>query len=440
MTATLWATAADKRRLARARSAVLLVGSYDGSGNYGDVLQFAAALRTARELAGSPLPVAIVERETLGHHRRLVERYPAELSGPVYVHFADGKNELPGDDLVEVAGGLAPSRSVLYLYGGGYLNRWWGARKVAHARMAVRLAGRRRLPTVASGLQVDEETVAPGGAGHELLSKASWIGLRGIRSLEYVRSHIDEDDSRVSLTGDDALPALSFGPATPAPVVNLHINDGHWVSDEPGAMAARVVALLRQVGRASGAPLELQPVIAYEDHRVKESRVVAQLLARHGGDLESSGLRPKPPLDILSDATGNELGAFRGARLTVSCSYHVALTSLLAGIPTVMLAENAYYDQKAAALRHLFGLDERLVGVRGTAEDAAFAARVLGDGPPRRELVDGLLEASAAVVERHERGRDRVKSELTAGLRASAGQLAARGAIRRSVAGRGDPG
>jgi hypothetical protein len=439
MAATLCATAADKYRLARARSAVLLVGSYDGSGNYGDVLQFAAALRAVRDLPGAPLPVAIVERETLDHHRCLVERHTAELSGPVYVYFEEGEGDRPKDGLVEVPSGLAPGRSVLYLYGGGYLNRWWGARKAAHARMAAQLAGR-RLPIVASGLQVEEETIASGGVGHELLARASWIGLRGIRSLEYVHAHISEDVSRVGLTGDDALPELDFGPAVPAPVVNLHLNDGDWVSDDPDSMTARVVELLRQVGRASGESLFLQPVIAYEDPRVSERRVVAELLERHGDEVESAGFRLVSPLEILTDATGNELGAFRRARLTVSCSYHVALTSLLAGMPTVMLAENAYYDQKAAALRDLFGLDRGLVGVRGTPQDAALSAHVLSDGPARSKLVGRMRAAATAVIERHERGRDTVKSALAASLRASVPQLASRGAIRRRIVRRGDSG
>ena len=134
----LWASDVDRQRIARARSAVLLVGSYDGSGNYGDVLQLAAAVETASRVPGSPLPVAIVERETHGHHSVLLRRYTAQLAGAAYVHYQDGEGDFD-DDLVELSR-VAPKRSVVYVYGGGYLNQRWGGRKVDHVAAAERLA------------------------------------------------------------------------------------------------------------------------------------------------------------------------------------------------------------------------------------------------------------------------------------------------------------
>lgn len=431
MTGTLWATPLDRRRIAKARSAVMMVGSYDGSGNYGDVLQFAAALDTVRELPGSALPVAVVELDRLEHHRTLLRRYPSRLSGPAYVAFRDENGDPNEAGLVELERGAAPARSAIYLYGGGYLNEWWGPRKRGHVAAVRELAARGRLPLVASGLQVQEEAVAPGGIGHGLLSEASWIGLRGAPSLEYVRTHVSDGRRRVALAGDDAIPCLLGAPTDPETVVNLHLNYGDWVSDDPEAMAARIVALLQALGERSGARLDLQPVVAYEDSYVSERRSLSALLGRHEAELRASGLDPIEPLDALADAADNGLARFARARLTVSCSYHVALTSLLAGIPAVLLVENAYYDQKAEALRDLFELDDTLVGVRDAPASATAAAEVLVDGPPRSALVDHLRARSERLVARHELGREALTAALVAGLR----RPTLRDAIRRRLRG-----
>lgn len=392
-----------------------MVGSYDGSGNFGDVLQLAGAIKTVSRLPGSPLPVAIVERVTHANHTSLLERFPDQLGGAIFAHFDDGLGP-PHSRLVELAIGAAPAGSVLYLYGGGYLNHWWGERKVALSVAAERLAGGGPLPLVASGQQVEEALIAAGGAAHELISRATWVGARDPGSREVLRANLAQEPDRIVVSGDDALPLLDHGPAVPEYVVNLHINAGDWVNDEPEAMLGRVVAILRRLGEASSRPLELQPVIAYEDNRISEARLISEVMERHGRDLELAGLTPTPPLDVLADATGNGLARFRRARLTVSCSYHVALTSLLAGIPTMLLAGNPYYDQKAAGLRDLFGLDGGLIGVEGTGPDSDAAVAVISDGPARAALVEQIRTGAARMVEHCDAGRAAVVAGLSESL------------------------
>lgn len=430
---TLWASHPDLDRLGAARSAVVLVGGYDGSGNYGDVLQVATAIQTVRGLPGSPLPVAIVERETCGHHRALRERYADHFAGAVFLHYEE--DEGPQDDgLVELGSGAIPRRSVIYVYGGGFLNQRWGGRKVAHAATAERLHGRGNLALVASGLQVDEPAVAPGGVAHQVLSRATWIGVRDALSQQYMQEHLPSDAARrVALAGDDATPFLSLPAIAAEPLVNLHVNDGVWVSESPDGLLERIAALLCDLGRNAGTALRLQPAIAYEDPRVSERRVVATLLERFGDRLEAAGIVPVDPVDVTDDALDGELARFRRARLNVACSYHVTLSSLLTGIPAVLLAENGYYDQKAAGLRDLFGLDDRMVGVRGGPEDAAPAAAALVDGEARDALLDHLRTGSARVVERYDRGREATATALAAALRSRPSSL--RGAIRALIRG-----
>lgn len=415
---SLWISLPDRQRLADAESIVFLIGGYDGSGNYGDVLQLATAVETVDRLPGAPLALAIVERETRGHHDELMRRYAESFPGAAFAFFSD--SDEPTEGLVELAAPQdRPMRAALYLYGGGHLNSWWGARKAAHASAAQRLAGGRALPVVASGLQVDEAAIASGGPAHELLSRASWIGVRDVDSLRYVRQQVPVAAARTELAGDDALPFLDREPVESQPIVNLHINDGIWISEDPGAIHVNLAALLRELGEAAEGPLDLQPVIAYEDPRVSERNIVASFLERRSHQLEAAGLTPIEPLDILDDALTNGLSRFRRARLTLSCSYHVTLTSLLAGIPVVLLAQNDYYAQKAAGLRDLFELGPTLVGVPGTAETASAAIEALVDGPGRAELVTHLRDRSRHVAERFESGRASLSVALADSLELS---------------------
>jgi hypothetical protein len=426
----LWATAADRERIARARSAVLMVGGYDGAGNFGDVLQLAAALRTVAEIEGAPLPIAVIERGALDSHAPLLAERPELFDGAAFAHFTDS-GVAPADGLDRLEVGAAPAASALLLYGGGYLNRWWGARKAGLAAAAERLsAAAAPLPLIASGLQVEGTAVAPGGPVNALLSRASLLGARDIRSLELMRG-LAGDRAAVELVADDAIPLLAPGDAIEEATVNVHLNAGDWVGVEPRAFAR----FLCEVGREAGSPLALRPVIAYEDPRVSETAQIEQLLHVHCDDLRRSGLRPAEPVNALADVCGDGVTAQRRARLTISCSYHVALTSLLAGIPTVLLAENGYYDQKAAGLRHLFDLEPGLVGVGGTDTDASAAAAALRDGETRERLTSHLRRRAPEVVALQARGRERVAAALGHALqRAGSRRPGARSLIRRLVA------
>ena len=236
------------------------------------------------------------------------------------------------------------------------------------------------------------------------------------RQRGFLRANLDQEPERIVVEATTPCPSFILAPPSPEHLVNLHLNAGDWVSDEPEAMIGRMVAILRRVGETSSHPLQLQPVIAYEDDRISEARLISEMVERYGQDLEQAGLTPVRPLNVLADATENGLARFRRARLTVSCSYHVAMTSLLAGIPTMLLAENRYYAQKAAGLRNLFELDGGLVGVEGSAADLEAAAAVLRDGPARAELVDQIRAGAARMVERSDAGRADVRAALAKAL------------------------
>lgn len=179
--ATLWASPTDRARLRKAQSAVLLVGGYDGSGNYGDVLQVATAIETVRRLPGAPLPVVVVERETHAHHRLLAQRYAGQFDSAVFAHFQDTDGPSVADDgLVELADRAAPVRAVVYLYGGGYLNVTGSPVDAAAATQAL-VDGAARSALIDHLRSEAREVTDRYGRGRSKLAIALADGLRGPR-------------------------------------------------------------------------------------------------------------------------------------------------------------------------------------------------------------------------------------------------------------------
>ena len=82
----------------------------------------------------------------------------------------------------------------------------------------------------------------------------------------------------------------------------------------------------------------------------------------------------------------------------------------------MLLAENRYYEQKAAGLRDLFGLDHGLVGVEGGETDAEAAVAVLADGPARTALVERIRAGAVRMVERCDAGRAAARAALAEAL------------------------
>ena len=341
------------RALADAGAAALLVGSYDGSGNYGDIAQLDGALGVLEKLEPALLVLPVIERQYAQTHSAMVREL---LHQPAHVlYFDDGRGSFE-DDLVPLPTpelGFALS----YLYGGGFLNPSWGARKLAMLRAVERLVeGAGEVTRVATGQQVDREWIAGLEADDaRLLVSFELLGARDDASAQAL-AQVPSAAVAVN-TGDDAVGVLTGTGAEPSPdppedVVNVHIAEHEWVTDDPDAVRSFDVGLLAELARIAGRPLRVRPLLAYLDPRVDERPGLERFTAACAeGGIEVDEAHVLRPATIAAEAP--ELGR---ALLTVSCSYHVALTSLLLAVPTVILRDNPYYDQKARGLLADFGL------------------------------------------------------------------------------------
>jgi len=416
-TPTLYADTETIEAVSRARAAVVLIGGYDGSGNYGDLAQLDAALALLAPLEPGLLSVSVLERSRLADHRAASQGF---VHPPRHAVFFDS-GEDHEDDLLPLPAPARLAFSACYLYGGGYLNPSWGERRLAMLGAAEALLAEAGAPLscrISSGLQVD-----PGWIGEpaqaERLRPFGLLGARDPRSAEALASL--GSDARVIDTGDDAVGALlrlDREVATSKPErrlrLNLHVAEHSWVTERPAAIAEFQAALAAELGRRAGMPVLAQPLVAYADRHVDDRGALDRLgaaCAAHGVELAAARL-------LQPAGLGEALSEMRAATLTISCSYHVALTSLLVGVPAALLRDTAYYEQKAAGLSESFGLPPGLAldSSMDTASAAAEIGTVALDGPDAPALRAALGLRAAGMRER----RLQIEGELLARLAAAA--------------------
>lgn len=425
----LWAEPAVAEALTNASAAAILVGSYDGSGNFGDIAQLDAALGLVGRIDSDLLVLPVVERQFAATHASMA----AELvNRPEHVlYFVEG-GDPGGENLVPVEPrGL--TLAISYLYGGGFLNPSWGNRKLAMLRAVEDLlADAGRVLRVASGQQVDRgwiEGLPPTDA--KLLRRFELWGGRDDASAQTL-TELGASGPAFN-SGDDAVGILTAtdnrAPSQPGALeVNVHFAEHEWVTDSPEAAREFDVALLAELSRLAGQPPRVRPLLAYLDPRIDERPGLerfASACAENGIELiEPCVLRP---VDI--DGLLGELG---GAALTISSSYHVALTSLLLAIPTAILRDNDYYAQKAAGLLGDFGLPGEFSP--RSSDDPVTAAKAIAPHLLDPEVHDGTRQRLEAAAARVRQRRVETEARLLATFAQGALALAGSAPAPRSAA------
>ncbi|HEU4461897.1 MAG TPA: polysaccharide pyruvyl transferase family protein [Solirubrobacterales bacterium] len=388
------------RAFADAAATALLVGGYDGSGNFGDIALLDAALALLARLDPGLLVLPVVERQFASTHEAMAD----ELANPPrHVLYFDGEGSGDDDGLVPVTPPRSLNLGVSYLYGGGFLNPSWGERKLAMLRaVEAQLEQAWTVARVSSGLQVDAGWIE----GLDPADKAI------LRNFELLGGRDDASTAALARlgggplvlnTGDDAVGVLSGLPtastAEDRPLeVNLHFAEHSWVTDAPEAVMNFDIGLLSELQRISARPLRVRPLVSYLDPRIDEragwERFGAACAER---GIEVGRARILRPASIAAEA--KELSS---ASLTVSSSFHVALTSLLLGVPAMLLRDNPYYDQKARALLADFDLPAEFSP--SSQDDPARSAELIADAVIEDgERTRARLRQAAARLE-HRRG------------------------------------
>jgi hypothetical protein len=313
---------------------------------------------------------------------------------PVYFD-SEGSGE---DEIVPIPAPASLTSAVAYFYGGGYFNGLWGDRKLAMMRAVegvLAAAKPERLLRVGSGLQVESRWIANLSAEDAALLRAfELLGARDPRSGQILG---DFGSMIVAETGDDALGILGRLPPASIPDdgslrVNLHFAEHDWMTGEPRKLLDFYGGLLVELGQLVGRPVVVQPLIAYLDPRVDERPAVERL----NESFSSRGIEVEAAAVLRPAALGAVASRMGASSFTISSSYHVALTSLMLGLPTLMLSDNPYYEQKAVGLLDAFGQPPGFVidpdvDPRACAE--MVAATAVDAEPGRRLRVQLALDA-----------------------------------------------
>jgi Polysaccharide pyruvyl transferase len=412
-TPMLHATPETIEAVSGTRAVVILIGGYDGSGNYGDLAQLDAALAVLAPLEPALLPLSVLERSRLDDYRAGRDHFVHPPRHAVFFDPGEGHD----DGLLPLPAPARLAFSACYLYGGGYLNPSWGERKLAMLDTAEALLAESGTPPscrLSSGLQVDPEWIGE-PAQAERLRSFELLGARDPRSVEALASL--GSGARVVDTADDAIGALRrLDPAMATPTrervlrLNCHVAEHPWVTERPAAMAEFHAGLAAELGRHTGMRVQAQPLIAYADRQVNDRGALDRLAVA----CAAQGVEMAEPRLLKPAGLAAALAEMRAGALTVSCSYHVALTSLLLGVPAALLRDNAYYEQKAAGLAEAFGLPAGFAldsGMDPGAAAPALAAAAL-DEPAAALLRGELLLRASKMRER----RAEIEAELLARL------------------------
>ncbi len=384
--------------LGEARAVAFLVGGYDGSGNYGDLALLEAATRLLEPQSGELLALPVLEAGFAAQHGELAATM---RSVPPHALFF-GEAAPSGAAPLRLA---PPAAAAVYLYGGGFLNRAWGERKLAMLAAIEELlstAPPKRVLRVASGLQVDPAWLAE-------LDPAAATGLTGFELL----GGRDEDSAaalerlagpqRARRWGDDAVgllreltparvPAANGGPLR----VNAHFGVHEWAGERPEAVLDLYREVVAQLGRSRGREVLVRPLVAYLDRRIDERPALARMAAA----LEEAGATVAAPLVLRPGEPETVAAAIGGADLTLSGSFHVALAALMAATPAALVADNDYFAQKARGLLADFKLPPAFALATGGDPAASAAALVAGLDPAGPASGAALRERALALAER----------------------------------------
>jgi hypothetical protein len=355
----------DLDRLFAARAACYVISGYDGSGNYGDVLQVEECLRQLATIDQALLPVPLVSLAAASEHVRREAASRGTWGGAVPLFYADRDSSVGTEAEFTEVEVPPPVPSALLLAGGGFLNEYWGAEKVGLADAVIawqKRAGNSRSRChrpLAVGQQVSPWFTAEERRSRfaPFIEALEFLGVRDFESLELLRTAWPEHSAKFFFSGDEttfAVARLSEGcraPATDTIAVNFHIS----LTLNPWPVMGAATTAIDALAVAVGDRLRIRLFAAHEDAAISELEQVQPLIEH----CERSGIR----CDAFSLFPAHEegIGALAAGMATVSCSYHVALTSLLMGIPAVLLQASPYYRQKHDGLGQIFGLPADLV-------------------------------------------------------------------------------
>ncbi|HZS08740.1 MAG TPA: polysaccharide pyruvyl transferase family protein [Blastocatellia bacterium] len=348
------------------RKKVLLLGGFNGYWNFGDILQLRGAINWWQGFQQDHRIISACDLAAITCQSDL-DRLHSVYGVKNWVVYSAGHNQElntrareMGLESFEWSGAGVPL--ILHLYGGGFINGFWGKTLISLTESVFRSA-----PIGAyliSGQQVSKEA-ADYFAAHCRRYQPALIGCRDHLSVRYLK----ERGVTASWSGDDAFDEL-YGLASERETGNrhtgsvrrfgLHLNTSTYTwqnkaSDDtaqateqsPADMMDEYFRLLLEHAGGEMAPLLISAYLDSRDevidtwHSIKNTLFTQYFPVFTGIDL--AGL-------LINGNPGSAAGQLRGLNFAISNSYHVALFLRILRVPVYLSGFNSYYRQKQSGL------------------------------------------------------------------------------------------
>lgn len=376
---------------------VLLLGSYQGCSNFGDILQLKGAIRWHQRHTHFE-PVMVVNAYLLASDDYL-DRLRGWFGTRAILLWSEEALDAASHGLQRVE--EPPRIPYLHLYGGGFLNAYWGDRilRLAEALHATFAVGH----YVMSGQQVQSDFV-PRLRQHLERCRPVLAGGRDPASADLLA----DCGLRAAYSFDDAvelleeLAAAAGTPAQEGDGLLVHLNASGYTISGADARNARLDRLTRDLLRlrdhlqhnAGGTAPGVTLLSACSDARVSDNNDTLSVILQLEDRFPFASYRvvdlARAALEFGTDrCSATDLALC--ARLGLSCSYHTAMFCNLLGVPTYLETANEYYRQKAGGLKMPGSLDEFLQ----TPTPLAFAAQRAARGPWLAQLEQAYAEPPA---------------------------------------------
>jgi colanic acid/amylovoran biosynthesis protein len=220
------------------------------------------------------------------------------------------------------------------------------------------------------------------------LSTAHLVGLREERYGPSVLAALGIAPERVMITGDDAIEAAyDLRPARSGTALGLSLRLSRNSAFTPDDLRVATSAI-RNACDSMGVPVLPVPISIHKNG-TNDAEVLESFFDSCAWD--PSGLRQLQTPQAVIAQTGR-------CRLMIAMAYHAAVFALAQGIPTVCVANSAFFEEKFQGLADLFGAGCQVVPFRPAefCEQLASTARLLWDEAD--ELRPLLLDRAALQI------------------------------------------
>jgi hypothetical protein len=420
-----WVRPTDLERLYTAQHVCYLIGGYDGSRDYGALLQIAANVARIGQLNRNLLLVPLLLRRHAQLHNRLC-REQSSLFRNACILFYGASDESPWkeaatsqEELLELSGPPSAFAQVL-IYGSGSsgeqasarslqlletLDDWHSINGQALAQLPVLLVNQQMPPPLFSSPSSTKLSTK--------LSRAAGIGMRDESVIaEFAGTAPEDIESKLFVSGDDAAtyivishqesqprgrpPAESSNMAgSKALTINFEVASPRYASGDRGRLYRAHVNLARDLVQLCHGKLSvnlLADLDGLEPLQIKPLETLRQRLSEAGATV-----------NFINPIEGLQRGflPFSQADLTISSTYPVALTSLILSVPTVLLRTNEHDVSKPDELIRIFGVPDGLVlDLEESGRDERFKklGRAVLDHDYRRAAAAAAVRGTADVL------------------------------------------